>query len=68
MEERTLHLPAMSCPRCVASIERELKAVRGVTFVEAHLATKTATVRWEEPATWDRIRTLLTQIGYPPRE
>jgi len=68
MLEKTVRTPAMSCSHCVRSIEREVADMKGVTYVKADLATKSVTIRWEEPATWEKIRTLLAQIGYPPQE
>ena len=66
MEKKTVHSPDISCGRCVAMITRELEALRGVGRVRADLGTKTVTVEWEPPATWEDIRALLVELGYPP--
>ena len=68
MEERTVRTPAMSCAHCVATIERELGELSGVESVHADLASKTVTVHWSAPATWEQIHDLLSEIGYPPEE
>lgn len=68
METRTLHAPEIHCGHCTARIERELGALPGVVAVTADAATKRVTVRWEAPATWEQVRALLDDLGYPPSE
>ncbi|MBP6876105.1 MAG: heavy-metal-associated domain-containing protein [Candidatus Eisenbacteria bacterium] len=65
MERRSFHTPGMSCAHCVSTIERELKELPGVRAVAADLAGKRVTVEWEPPATWEKIKDLLAEIGYP---
>jgi len=49
------------------TIEREVGELTGVTSVKAEQTTRMVTVNWNEPpATWDTIRSLLTEINYPP--
>ena len=38
----------------------------GVTSVEAGQENKQVTVSWEEPATWEKIQSLLQEINYAP--
>ena len=68
MEERTVTTPNMTCGRCVGTIERELKAMKGVSSVKADLPTQRVTVRWSAPATWEQIYEQLVVMGYPPEE
>jgi copper chaperone len=68
MADKTFSVPNISCGHCVMTIERELGELAGVKSVAADLATKTVTVEWDSPATWDSIRSLLTEINYPPAE
>jgi copper chaperone len=67
MATKTFKVPNISCGHCVMTIEREVGELAGVTSVKAEQATKTVTVNWNEPpATWDTIRSLLTEINYAP--
>ncbi len=50
----------------LAERERVLGDVAGVTRVEADQRTRRVTVVWEEPATWEKIQSLLQGINYPP--
>ena len=65
MFKTTLIVPNISCGHCVSAIESELTEVEGVTSVKADAAAKTVTVRWDAPATMERIRATLTEINYP---
>ena len=65
MEEKTVRLPDISCGHCVATIQRELGELQGVEVVEADADTKNATLRWQPPATWSQISSLLDEIGFP---
>lgn len=66
MEARTVRIPAIRCSHCVRTIGRELEEITKVESVEAQESSKKVTVRWNAPATWDRIREVLEEIGYPP--
>jgi copper chaperone CopZ len=48
------------------TIKRELEELEGVASVSGDVDTKTVTVEWERPATWEDIQALLTEINYPP--
>lgn len=65
MEKATLNIPAISCGHCVMTIKRELGEIEGVTSVEGDVETKEITVEWRPPATVQRIRSTLEEIGYP---
>jgi len=46
----------------------ELGDLPGVQKVEADVDSKQVSVEWDAPATWDEIKDLLVEIGYPPAE
>ena len=66
MMNKTFTVPNINCSHCVMTIKRELGELQGVTSVTADAATKTVTVEWDEPATWESIEALLAEINYPP--
>jgi len=66
MESKTFRVPNISCHHCVMTIQRELGALEGVTRMEGDVETKTVTVEWKSPATWDQIAATLAEINYPP--
>lgn len=68
MTTKTFQVPNISCNHCVMTIQREVGNLKGVQSVKANAATKTVTVEWDEPASWDGIKALLTEINYPPAE
>ncbi len=51
MESVTLKIKGMSCGGCVASVERVLKAVSGVTAVKAELSPGRAEVNFDPAQT-----------------
>ena len=67
MATKTFKVPGIHCGHCVMTIEREVGELTGVTSVKAEQSTQMVTVNWNEPpASWDAIRSLLTEINYPP--
>lgn len=68
MQEKTVTVPAIHCGNCARTIRNELAEVDGVEAVHADPETKQVTVRWREPATWDRIRDVLADIDFPPAD
>ena len=68
METKTFQVPNIGCDGCVRTIAHEVKALNGVKQVEGNVKTKSVTVNWEPPATWDEIRAKLTEIEYPPAQ
>ncbi|MBN1954962.1 MAG: heavy-metal-associated domain-containing protein [Anaerolineae bacterium] len=65
MASKTFLVPNIHCAHCVASIKREVGALEGVQSVAGDPVTKTVTVEWEAPASWERIQELLAEINYP---
>ena len=68
MMDKTFRVPNISCGHCVMTIKRELGELAGVESVAADADSKTVTVEWDSPATWESIRSLLTEINYAPAE
>ena len=68
MEEKTVHIPAISCGHCVMTIKRELGELDGVVSVNGDPGSKKITVQWKTPLTWDTISRTLEEIGYPADE
>ena len=68
METKKVHIPAVNCKHCIATITRELNEIDGVESVEGDPAAKDVTIRWRAPLTWKLIRQKLEEIGYPPEE
>jgi len=66
MNTKSVQVPNISCHHCVMTIQRELGELEGIAGVSGDADTKTVTVEWEQPATWEDIKALLTEINYPP--
>jgi copper chaperone CopZ len=66
MEKKTFQVPNIGCDGCVKSIKNEVSALQGVTFISGDVATKTVTLEWNTPATWQQIEAALTEIDYAP--
>ncbi len=59
------HVNGMSCAACVGRVERALMAVPGVAGAAVNLATETASVSFESPATASSLAEMLEKAGYP---
>ena len=68
MATKTFLVPNISCHHCVMTIKRELGELDGVVSASGDVETKTVTVEWEPPASWDGIKALLAEINYAPAE
>jgi copper chaperone len=68
MATKTVLVPGMSCGHCTHTVESELQELEGVKTVKADLETKKVTVEYSEPATWEKISSLLKEINYPAVE
>jgi copper chaperone len=67
METRTVNVPGITCGHCVATIQREVGEVAGVTSVSAEQASKQVTVSWDPDATdWVVIEDTMKEINFPP--
>ena len=65
MEEKTVHVPAISCRHCDLTVKREIEELEGVISVDGNKETKEISVRWEAPATLVQITDILMVIGFP---
>ena len=66
MSHKTVSIPNISCGHCVATIEREIGALDGVSQARADQERKELTVEWDEQTTdWAAVSDRLTAIHYP---
>lgn len=65
-QSKTFQVPNIGCNGCVNTIKSELGALAGVRKVDGDATTKTVTVEWDNPATWDAIVEKLVEIDYAP--
>ena len=66
MERKTFQVPSIGCDGCVRTIQNEVSQIAGVKTVNGVVDTKTVTVEWDNPATWQQIVKTLTEIDYAP--
>lgn len=66
MPTKIFEVPNISCGHCVMTIKNEVGEIEGVTRVEADKDTRIVTIEWRDPATWEQISALLTEINYAP--
>lgn len=65
MQNIRLTVEGMSCASCVGRVERALLAQDGITTAQVNLATQTADVQFDAPASVMEISNVLTRTGYP---
>lgn len=68
MEKKTFVVPNIGCDGCVKAIQNELNDLDGVQEVEGVVDTKTVTVEYDAPDTWETIVATLKKIDYAPAE
>ena len=68
MANKTFQVPNIGCNGCVGTIKSELSDLAGVSKVDGSVPSKTITVEWDDPATWDAIKARLVEIDYAPAE
>ena len=68
MKKKTFVVPNIGCNGCVKAIQGELKTLDGVKTVDGAVDTKTVTVEYDQPTTWDTIVASLKEIDYAPAE
>lgn len=61
----TYSVPAISCGHCTHTIESEVGELQGVQSVKAEIDNKKVTITFAEPASEEKIKTLLAEINYP---
>ena len=62
VEEITLHVEGMMCPRCVAHVKDALEGVKGVKSVEVSLEEKSARVTGSAPE--ELLKKAILDAGY----
>lgn len=68
MEVKTVTVPNIGCNGCVNTIKSEVSALEGVQSVEGNVEGKSITVKFEQPATWQKIVDLMKELDYAPAE
>jgi copper chaperone len=69
MNEKTVHVPGISCDHCVSTIEREIGLLAGVQAVKVEKDARRVTVSWDPETTdWVVIADQFNEIHYPPEE
>jgi len=61
----TYSVPAIHCGHCTHTIEMEVGELQGVQSVKADQSTKKVQITFDEPASEEKIKTLLAEIDYP---
>ncbi len=65
MKTVTYTVPNISCKHCTHTIAMELSELEGVSKVDADVQTKKVTISYQEPATEENLKQLLSDINYP---
>ena len=65
MHTRSVNIPNISCGHCVRTIESEISTLGNIVSVKANEETKNVDVTWNDPQTWENIKSLLSEINYP---
>ncbi|HGJ65875.1 TPA: cation-translocating P-type ATPase, partial [bacterium] len=64
-EKTTINIAGMHCASCVASVEKSLKNINGVSSVVVNLATEKAYVSFDpQKASKDNLKTAIEDSGY----
>jgi len=66
MNTITYTIPNISCNHCVHTIKSEVTELAGVLSVQGDPVSRQVAISFEEPATKEKIESLLTEINYPP--
>jgi len=68
MSSKTFTSPNISCGHCTRTIEMEVGQLAGITSIKAEADSRQVFIEWQAPASWDEIRALLVEIGFPPAD
>jgi copper ion binding protein len=68
MEKKTFFIPNISCGHCVATIQKEIGEIPGVSTVEGDLKNKKVRIAYDTAATLEKIVAALKDLNYPPIE
>lgn len=61
---KTVEVKGMSCQHCVASVEKALSGIEGVTDVKVSLEDASATYEESEPVDEAKIKEIINKIGF----
>ncbi len=59
------NVPKIHCDHCLHTIETELGELPGVEAVKASLGDKKVMIRFSEPASEEKLKSILAEIEYP---
>jgi copper chaperone len=65
MKTVTYSVPGINCGHCEHTIQTEVGDLAGVESVKASNETKQVEISFGEPATEEKIKSLLAEINYP---
>ena len=65
MTTKTFTVANISCGHCTHTIEMEVGELQGVQSVKADLNAKKVEITFTEPASEEKIKSLLAEINYP---
>lgn len=66
MAQQEVKVPDMACGRCLNTIKQAVAEVPGVSQVEGNVESKTITVTWDAPTTWEQIDKAIRDVGFSP--
>ena len=62
----TVKAPDISCGNCVAHVEKDIRALEGVSAVKAEVDSKLVTITYDEARlSRDQIAEAMDEAGYP---
>ena len=65
MHNKSVSIPNISCGHCVRTIESEVSTLDNIVSVKADEKSKLVDISWNDPQTWENIKSLLSEINYP---
>jgi len=65
MHNKSVLVPNINCKHCVKTIESELSTLDNIVSVKAEEETKMVHISWNEPQSWENIKSLLAELNYP---
>jgi hypothetical protein len=65
MNKQIIRIPNIRGHYSILDLRQKLTKLEGVKDVRVDITTKQARILWDEPATWDQIKTRLIEIDYP---
>ncbi|NUQ38814.1 MAG: heavy-metal-associated domain-containing protein [Caldilineales bacterium] len=64
--KKTFTIPTISCGHCLMSIQRELKFVDGVDYLDGSIENRSVLVEYRDAASLDAARQALAEANYAP--